>query len=50
MTALLLPATTETDFEVELKTRLDFDFFDQLDCLDLTASFDPYAEPMEGAD
>lgn len=56
MTALLLPATTPGHddgiyFRREAdKRRIDFEFFDQLDRLDLSDAPRYIAEELEGAD
>ena len=36
--------------EMDARRRLNFEFFDQLDCLDMSAAPDYIAEELEGAD
>lgn len=57
MTALLLPVTEVAKVEAyplrreaDKRRRLNFEFFDQLDCLDLSDLPNYISEELEGAD
>jgi len=56
MSALPIPVAESTNIdstvrrEMDTRRRLNFEFYDQLDCLDMSSLPDYLSEELEGAD